>query len=978
MIISFFRFLFFGFTLLLSTTILAQSGNWNPAGANLSYPRTLTTISELDSVRFRLPEPERLLLYNQVFSHAFTAIPTNNSSSSDRRNRAKLAKNAAFILLINRQSGAGISHPLTSAQQQLLKATVKTLLQNLNTSVETVFNHTEWQWRSKELIDYLIAYDLLRGAGEPADSLLTEKARLQQFTGNLYSASHSWGNLFFSLTKNNHTLMTAAALGMAAVVLNDATSTLAAQRPQNWINAGMYHIDNVLWRDARRQSEPGKLAGYAEGPYYFRYAFINCLPFIRAMGHFLPAGGQNYTWNNITLNIQNPYYDPNYDLLYQWIAAITMPDGRFPALEDSFIDMGMPELALADKPQYVKPLWLQNLASNQSNTLSKQLTHIVDMRAAWLCTLGNPTTASDTLVMMPLSGNLIFRSGTDHNANYFHLYGKSGKVQTNSGGHNQADATSFSLYSNGQLLALDPGYLSYNMRAELGNAANHNMILVNGSGPSIGSAGSANEPEAFIQNTLGDSLLAIGEVKTNYNGASITRKAISVRGEYYILADFASSSASPTYTWQLHGYGLESGTAATGIYVADFANKQATWQKNGVSLAATVTATGGTANYSTRTAAHELTYETKQDHSVMQVEQTGSSTGFLSVLQPYVTQPRPVAVLTLPGATAMVVTAGNGNQELTLAKADTGFYQLQQSNHTISAGSDAIVTFLSIDTSGNTSQILIQDGTKLQVDGEDILLSSERATVLWTELANNQVSAYVSKPTTLQIRTNYIPQSIIGADTWSTEKGVLTISVSKPTLLQVQYQQTPLPVNLITFTAKAVGNKAIIEWKTASEKENNGYQILASADGHTYQSLGWKYPQNNNSAVPQQYLYEDARKEKTGAIYYKLLQHDTDGTINNLGVRAVQFQALENTVEIQVFPNPFYNDFTLVITNIKQEVIEIEISDSGGKILYRQTHPPNSMSNTIVVKPSQVLPKGVLICTVKTSQGVYSEKIISL
>jgi hypothetical protein len=69
------------------------------------------------------------------------------------------------------------------------------------------------------------------------------------------------------------------------------------QQPQRWIDAAMWNIDNVLWKDAKRQSEPGIIAGYAESPYYFKYGFINCLPFIRAMGNFLPDNSLEYTFN---------------------------------------------------------------------------------------------------------------------------------------------------------------------------------------------------------------------------------------------------------------------------------------------------------------------------------------------------------------------------------------------------------------------------------------------------------------------------------------------------------------------------------------------------------------------------------------------------------------------------------------------------------------------------------------------------------
>jgi len=98
---------------------------------------------------------------------------------------------------------------------------------------------------------------------------------------------------FFNYQFNNHSIMTASALGLAAVVLNDHESIDPDRQPQNWINAGMWNLDNTLWMQGGsypRVSEPDTLAGYAEGPAYFNYSFQNAFPFIRAMGNFLPEG----------------------------------------------------------------------------------------------------------------------------------------------------------------------------------------------------------------------------------------------------------------------------------------------------------------------------------------------------------------------------------------------------------------------------------------------------------------------------------------------------------------------------------------------------------------------------------------------------------------------------------------------------------------------------------------------------------------
>src|SRR5688572_18053789 len=242
------------FSLLFYTVFNAAfaQGSWQPAGANNSFPRTLLKASEIPAVQQSLSDPERLQIFASVYGWAVVASPVGNTDDMDRRMRARSAKNQAFVRIMDRKPVGNTFEILTPAERTQFETNTIALLSNLNTDVGTPYGYEKWQWRSKELIDYLTAYDLLLGAGVPASSLQTSKAKLQEFAGKLYgvASQSSFVGVFLNTYKNNHLLMTAAALGMAGVVLNDASSSVTNNQPTKWINAGMYAIDNVMWRDA--------------------------------------------------------------------------------------------------------------------------------------------------------------------------------------------------------------------------------------------------------------------------------------------------------------------------------------------------------------------------------------------------------------------------------------------------------------------------------------------------------------------------------------------------------------------------------------------------------------------------------------------------------------------------------------------------------------------------------------------------------
>lgn len=883
--------LFFLFLVGFAQQLLAQQGSWTPANAAVSYPRTLLKANDLPAVRASLTTPTNYGLYSGLYHSIGGAPPADTASNNGRRGRATFAKNTAFILLLDRRpADAGTLVSLTDAERAAFRANAATLLATLSFQVVAWPSYNDWQWRSKELIDYLVAYDLLRGAGVSEAELATGRARLQKFAGNLHqqSVASFFGYTFFGAVKNNHALMTAAALGMAAVVLNDAGSTNPNQQPATWIATGLFTIDNLLWQDAQRQSDPTTVAGYAEGPYYFKYAFLNCLPFFRAMGHFLPAGALPYTFNGTTRSIPNPYYDPRYDRLYEWITALLMPDGRFPALEDSYVDMAMPELALTGNPAYVRPLHLSKLAPNQLNSLTAQLRDVtVDMRAAYLAAHVLPTPAPATpLTVLPQSGSLIFRSGSDSLASYLHLYGKGQQARTTSGGHRHADAGSFVLHAYGQLLALDAGYLSYDRRGEVKEAANHNMVLVDNAGP----ASDATNATGTIQHAFQTAGLSYGEVRSTYQGTTITRKTLFVRNSYYLLADFVQSGAAHSYTWQLHGYGLQDGTATTGTFAGNLAAHEGQWSKNGVQLLAHVTATGGASSYATTTSAHEVTYNTPENHTTLLVRKDSTAqTQFLAALYPYTTQSA-LSSNTTSTPTTAALSLTSDFRDVAFAQADTVLTQDQSDLLPQAVYADGLLNLYSLDKTDTFAQLFVQQGTTLRYGTTTVLTSSRRADISWQRLGSSLYGGYVSQPTTLTLAITAAPQAVTGTGVRSYQYDAtaqqLRIVLTESTDFQIVTDPGALlPVALTGFEAQRQAAAVRLRWQTATETRNQGFAVQRSTDGVSFATLAF-VAGAGTSATAYPYAYLDAAA-LPALTYYRLQQQNQDGTTSYSPVVAV-------------------------------------------------------------------------------------------
>jgi uncharacterized repeat protein (TIGR01451 family) len=115
----------------------------------------------------------------------------------------------------------------------------------------------------------------------------------------------------------------------------------------------------------------------------------------------------------------------------------------------------------------------------------------------------------------------------------------------------------------------------------------------------------------------------------------------------------------------------------------------------------------------------------------------------------------------------------------------------------------------------------------------------------------------------------------------------------------------PLPVVLTDFTAQAVQNRdAQLSWHTASEQNNDHFEVERSFDGTTFVKIGRVTGQGTTTSASV-YAFNDANvaAQATGPVYYRLRQVDRNGTGTYSPLRTVSFTRVA-VVKLTLFPNP--------------------------------------------------------------------------
>lgn len=152
----------------------------------------------------------------------------------------------------------------------------------------------------------------------------------------------------------------------------------------------------------------------------------------------------------------------------------------------------------------------------------------------------------------------------------------------------------------------------------------------------------------------------------------------------------------------------------------------------------------------------------------------------------------------------------------------------------------------------------------------------------------------------------------------------------------------PLPVELVRFEAARSGAVSLLKWATATEDNNDYFNVERSADGVHFEVIG-KVKGAGNSTVEQHYAFTD-RRPLGGINYYRLQQTDFGGKTSNSSIQSVMFD--DKAAALNLYPNPVSSELS-VVSPISEGVVMV--LDTDGKVLRSQNITNDSGKTTTSV-----------------------------
>lgn len=143
----------------------------------------------------------------------------------------------------------------------------------------------------------------------------------------------------------------------------------------------------------------------------------------------------------------------------------------------------------------------------------------------------------------------------------------------------------------------------------------------------------------------------------------------------------------------------------------------------------------------------------------------------------------------------------------------------------------------------------------------------------------------------------------------------------------------PLPVTLVSFVAHRQAGAVQLSWATASELNSHQFAVQRSLDGRRFATIA-TVAGHGTTTQAQTYAALDPAAPLQ-ALYYRLAQFDTDGTVAFSPV--VTLAAASGSPTPSLYPNPTHDRLTL----FAPVGTTVQVLDLTGRVLQTSSLPPS-------------------------------------
>lgn len=180
-----------------------------------------------------------------------------------------------------------------------------------------------------------------------------------------------------------------------------------------------------------------------------------------------------------------------------------------------------------------------------------------------------------------------------------------------------------------------------------------------------------------------------------------------------------------------------------------------------------------------------------------------------------------------------------------------------------------------------------------------------------------------------------------------------------------------MPVDLLSFSAKPKEKSIRLDWETASEKNNRGFEIQRREEGRNFRKIGW-VEGTGTITNNQKYQFEDQGVESYTEYYYRLKQIDEDGHFSYSKILNASIDGSNNLIG-WFFPNPVSDESRLMLP--QQGQWEVQLLDASGCIISGMGKLIKHREEQLIIDAKSLIP-GLYLIRLVNQENVVIRKLM--
>jgi len=190
----------------------------------------------------------------------------------------------------------------------------------------------------------------------------------------------------------------------------------------------------------------------------------------------------------------------------------------------------------------------------------------------------------------------------------------------------------------------------------------------------------------------------------------------------------------------------------------------------------------------------------------------------------------------------------------------------------------------------------------------------------------------------------------------------------------------PIPVELTTFTAAISQGTVTLNWSTATETNNSGFEVQRKLENTTWERIDFVEGHGTTTETQNYQFIDNISDLHAASLSYRLKQIDYDGSYEYSEVIEVTNLTPTDFALHQNYPNPFNPvttiSYSLPVKSQVELVIYNTLGESVMQLVNEQKEPGSYEVKFSATGGATALPSGVYFYQLRAGDFVKTKKMV--